>query len=167
MSDGLYGLFGVILGLIGSVGISRWGQAQTRRDQQEGRLAAREEEAAREVRHALTSAHHLKTNLSGREQSGGPDELFALIHTIDSASLLLASAELRRRLSQATSIMWHWHVLNSAEGHPLWVALEDANHCLGAYLRGEALPEEPQAMRDLAGELDTLYLLMDEQQAGD
>jgi hypothetical protein len=128
----------------------------------DGRLAAREEEAAREVRHALTSVHHLKSSLSGRERTGGPDELFALIHTIDSATLVLASKDLRRRLAQATSIMWHWHVLPRADGHPLWIALDDASHCLGAYLRGEDLPEEIQIVRDLAKEVDALYLLIDD-----
>ncbi|MET9926392.1 MULTISPECIES: hypothetical protein [unclassified Streptomyces] len=167
MSDGLYGLFGVILGLVGSVGISRWSQQQARRDQREGRLAAREEEAAREVRQALTSVHHLKSTLSGRERTGGPDELFALIHTIDSAALVLASEELRRRLDQATTIMWHWHVLHGAEGHPLWIAAEDASRCLGAYLRGEKLTEETQDVRALADEVAALNILIDEYSGDD
>ncbi|WLQ34913.1 hypothetical protein P8A18_16370 [Streptomyces castrisilvae] len=104
----------------------------------------------------------MKSSLSGREQTGGPDELFALIHTIDSAALVLASKELRRRLDQATSIMWLWHVLHSAEGHPLWIALDDASHCLGAYLRGESLPAETQELRDLADEAAALNILIDE-----
>ncbi|MEU0356572.1 hypothetical protein [Streptomyces cyaneofuscatus] len=156
-----------MLGLLGSVGITRWTQKQARRDQLEGRLAAREEEAAREVRHALTSVHHLKSSLSGREQTGGPDELFALIHTIDSAALVLASEELRQRLEQATSIMWLWHVLHQSEGHPLWIALEDASRCLGAYLRGEPLPSEPQEVRNLADEVAALNILIEEHSADD
>lgn len=104
----------------------------------------------------------MKSSLSGSEQTGGPDELFALIHTIDSAALILASEELRRRLSQATSIMWHWHVLHRTEGHPLWIALDDASQCLGAYLRGEKLPEESQDVRILADEVDVLNMLIDE-----
>lgn len=174
LSDGLWGLIGVVLGFAFSVGMTEWnrrqalqaeerGRAATRADEERGRLAAREEEAAREVRQALTSVHHLKSSMSGRQQTGGPDELFTLIHTIDSSALILASEELRTRLDQATSIMWHWHVLHSADGrgHPLWIALDDAGNCLGAYLRGEDLPEQPEVVRDLTDEVKALYELLE------
>ncbi|MGW3339654.1 hypothetical protein ACWDCL_19500 [Streptomyces sp. NPDC001009] len=175
MSDGLFGLIGVLLGFAFSGVMTAWNRRDTREaeergrlaaraDQENGRLAAREDEAAREVRQALTSVHHLKGGVADRQQTGGPDELYALIHTIDSATLLLASEELRSRLAEDTAIMWHWHVLRSAQGagHPLWEAADDATKCLGAYLRGETLPERPTAIRSLTIEVEELYAQLEE-----
>ncbi|GAB1335952.1 hypothetical protein ACE1SV_25420 [Streptomyces sp. E-15] len=173
----MFGLIGVLLGFAFSGLMTAWNRRDTREaeergrlaareDQEKGRLAVREDEAAREIRQALTSVHHLKAQVTGRQESGGPDELYALIHTIDTATVLLASEDLRNRLVEATSIMWHWHVLRSAEGvgHPLWEAADDATKCLGAYLRGERLPERPAVIRDLAGEVEEFYALLDASQ---
>jgi hypothetical protein len=148
VKEALIGLLGVVLGLAGSTWTTLWSNRQNRQGQLEERLAARQEEASREIRQALISVHHLKHQLSGHESSGGPDELNQLIHTIDTYTMVLASTELRDRLKGATLVMWYWHLINDRE-HPIWCAVEDATACIGAYLRGESLPEISPVMRQL------------------
>ncbi|MFD8381167.1 hypothetical protein ACFV2X_21890 [Streptomyces sp. NPDC059679] len=156
MNEALIGLAGVFLGLGGSMWTTIWANRQHRKALTDERLTNRQEEAAYEIRKALISVHHLKHTLSDHEESGGPEELRQLIHTIDTYSMVLTSAELRSRLTGATQIMWYWHVLMGTEGHPVWLAVNDATECVGAHLRGEPLPQEPPIVRNLREEAKDL-----------
>ncbi|MBT2389929.1 hypothetical protein J7E87_10970 [Streptomyces sp. ISL-1] len=156
MQEAVIGLIGVVLGLGGSTWTTLWTNRQNRRDLEKERLEARQEEASREIRQALISIHHLKGELSSSEEPDRHEELQRLIHTVDTHVFVLASAELRARLGGATQIMWYWQVLGGRPGHPVWHAVSDASECIGAYLRRENLPEEPEAVRDLRLDVEAL-----------
>jgi hypothetical protein len=131
-----------------------WTNRQHRQDLVTDRLTERQEEASREIRKSLIAIHHLKHTLPASQDTSGPDELLQLVHTIDTYTLVLASAELRARLDGATRIMWMWHILSSRNGHPVWIACNDATACIGAYLRAEVLPEEPDDVRSLIEQVE-------------
>jgi hypothetical protein len=156
VQEAVIGLVGVILGLGGSTWTTLWTNRQSRRDLEEERHTARQEEASREIRQALISIHHLKGRLSGDQGKAAGEELQRLIHTIDTYVFVLVSDELRARLSGATKIMWYWEALNFGPGHPVWHAVEDASECIGAYLRGQKLPDEPEAVRSYRREAEAL-----------
>lgn len=149
MKEALIGLAGVVLGLAASAWTTVWTDRQRRRDIEYDRLNARQEEASKEIRKALISIHHLKHTLEEERGHSGPEALLQLVHTIDTYTLVLASEELRGRLTGATQIMWYWHTLSTRQGHPVWVAVDDATECIGTYLRAEPLPEEPSAVTAL------------------
>ncbi|MCD9593279.1 hypothetical protein [Streptomyces sp. 8ZJF_21] len=170
MQEALIGLGGVVLGLAGSTWTTLWTNRQSRRNADADRITARQEEATREIRLALISIHHMKAKLTDPNATASPDrrqkskkaqeELEQLIHTIDTYIFVIASAELRARLSAAMEIMWYWHLLEG-RGHPVWHAVSDASECIGAYLRSEKLPEEPQEMVNLRDQA-ALYANPDE-----
>jgi hypothetical protein len=157
VNEAIIGMVGVIVG----GAITTWGTIVAQRQQIKATLAA--EERVREISASTTVLNALSQLLQLPDEPDMSDDEWHhrrqdLLFLLDTASQDLRSKDLRSRLAEAHDMMERHAVAarltGQSEARTRSIACVHAVACLGAFRRGEPLPDRPDAYTQTIDAID-------------